>query len=59
MSGASTANPGYLIVDMYAYTGSENHAPARVHLYHLGGVDFKVVGLERPYANDPPAGARN
>ena len=52
--GATPKVPGYLIVDLYAWTGSETRVPARVHLYHLGGGDYRVVGLERPYHNDPP-----
>jgi hypothetical protein len=54
VAGASPASPQYLVVDMYAWTGSETNVPARVHLYHLGGSDYRVAGLQRPYDNDKP-----
>jgi hypothetical protein len=54
--GATPDKPRYLIMDMYAFSGSANRVPARVHLYHLGGNDFRVVGLQRPYEDDPPEG---
>lgn len=56
LAGSTKENPQYIIMDLYAFTGSQNRAPARVHLYHLGGTDFRVVGLQRPYDNAPPAG---
>lgn len=53
-TGGAAEEPRYLIVDMYAFTSSEPRVPARVHLYHSGGTDYTVVGLERPDNNDPP-----
>jgi hypothetical protein len=48
---ATKSDPRYLIVDV---TASDTEGPARVHLYHLGASDYRVVGLERPDDHDPP-----
>jgi len=54
--GATPANPGYLMVDLMTATrGSGTNPPARVHLYHLGGGNYRVVGIERPSGFEPPA----
>jgi hypothetical protein len=53
--GASASQPGYLMVDVVA--GARNARaipPARVHLYHLGGASYRIVGLERPDDFEPP-----
>jgi hypothetical protein len=50
--GASKSDPRYLIVDI---TASDTQGPARVHLYHLGRNDYRVVGLQRPDDGDPPS----
>jgi hypothetical protein len=55
LAGASRNSPRYLIVDLSAQTENyDTGAPARVHLYHHGEDRYRVVGLERPDASDPP-----
>jgi hypothetical protein len=51
---SSSDKPRYLIVDVIARTpGLSAQLPARVHLYHLGGSDYRIVGLERPDSDRP------
>jgi hypothetical protein len=53
--GASTGKPRYLIVDLLSGTrGARMQPPARVHLYHLGGAEYRVVGLQRPQCSRRP-----
>jgi hypothetical protein len=53
--GASTTRPRYLVVDLVAGGGREPLPPVRIHLYALGGVDYRIVALERPDDEpDPP-----
>ena len=53
--GASESSPEYLIVQLDAKSrGAPPPKPVRVHLYHLGGSTFRVVGLHRPYRDVPP-----
>jgi hypothetical protein len=44
--------PRYVIIDITARRSGASLPPARVHLYGLGGSDYRIVGLERP-ASDP------
>ncbi|MEM9189842.1 MAG: hypothetical protein AAGF12_11740 [Myxococcota bacterium] len=54
LPGATRDDPGYLVVDVLAARGEtdDRSAPLRVHLYHLGGAEYVVAGLERPYDRD-------
>lgn len=54
VAGASSAAPRYLVMDVAAHSPDHTPGPLRVHLYHLGGTDFRVVGLERPFGHAPP-----
>jgi hypothetical protein len=53
---ASPTSPGYLIVDVTGMYGRNDDIskPARVHLYHLGGNEYRIAGLERPYEHSIP-----
>jgi hypothetical protein len=46
--------PDYWVIEM----GHAKHArlpfPARFHLYHYGGSDYRLVALERPESFAPP-----
>ncbi len=54
VSGASATSPRYVIVDLSATSpGFTSNAPARVHLYDLGGT-YKLAGLERPDSTAKP-----
>ncbi len=52
--GASASSPQYLIVDVTGRSKGAEPAPLRTHLYHLGGANYRVVGLQRPTDGDPP-----
>jgi hypothetical protein len=52
--GDSPRELGYLIVDVSGGNQAVLSGPARVHLYALGGADYRVVGLERPEDDAPP-----
>ena len=54
--GASPARPGYLIMDLSSSSeGEQKPGPLRAHLYHLGGNDYRLAGLERPEDDEPPS----
>ena len=54
VKAASRTEPRYVVIDVFAGPAYEGYVPARVHLYHLGGTDVRLVGLERPYDAKPP-----
>lgn len=48
-SSASPESPKYYMVDVFTSSpDGTKPGPARVHVYHRGGTDYLVVGLERP-----------
>lgn len=48
-SDASPSHPAYLVVSITAHGRDRREVlPARAHLYHLGGSEYRIVGLERP-----------
>jgi hypothetical protein len=55
VAGADRSHPEYLIVDVRSgIRDAEFQPPTRVHLYHLGGTEYRIVGLERPYDDSSP-----
>ena len=53
--GASESTPQYLMIDIAGLTGRNDAIrPARVHLWHLGGTEYRIVGLQRPETAEPP-----
>jgi hypothetical protein len=54
VAGASADSPRYLIIEVRIERSRPGAAenppgPLRVHLYALGGDDYRIVGLERPH----------
>lgn len=56
----SETDPTYLVVEVSVGTVDPSFIPrpAWVHLYHLGGTNYRVVGLERPDVIDTLSGHR-
>jgi hypothetical protein len=52
-AAGTPAEPAYMIVDLTAFVPRDTY-PARLHLYHLGGANYRLAGLERPYDYDAP-----
>ncbi|MCA9595183.1 MAG: hypothetical protein KC776_17820 [Myxococcales bacterium] len=54
VKGASKQHPEYLVLDISARSRDHAPGPLRVHLYHLGGNDYRIAGIERPADHDAP-----
>ncbi len=55
-SKATKDKPQYFILDVTAgKKGAPDKFPLRLHIYHLGGAEYKVAGIERPETSEAPA----
>jgi hypothetical protein len=52
--GGTAQQPAYVVVDVVGAGPGGALPPLRVHLYHLGGTQFRIAGLERPEGAGPP-----
>jgi hypothetical protein len=53
VAGQPAGKPEYLIVDI-GINGDTPPGPARFHLYQVGQIDYRLVGLERPVNGSAP-----
>ncbi len=54
-AGGTKQKPAYLVLDVTAgLQGVSETPPLRLHLYHFGGQEFRVAGVERPESSGPP-----
>jgi hypothetical protein len=54
-ASAAEAERRYYVLDVIAESGSQGgQAPLRIHGYHLGGDDHRIVALERPTDGHAP-----